>query len=272
LRSPKLELAVDDADTLASVYRRAIEHWQPKVSTDSQAHPENLMSVIYWHSFYLPEDESGLQLRYESSTDLILIDEDGRARWNLGVDEIPYEYLVRAGQQGLIRGDPLRPYLPMLLPQGGGGFQVGWETLLTAWKILEALLVARGTYALGNEARQRLLDRLRRRHVVEVHGDEWATRGGAARNVARTLDRKAWLPDDLRVVMNVPTNQDAEDLLALFGHEPDSTGSFTIGEADEARILRLAEDDIFRTFVDGATDAEIRPRLERLLETGESPT
>jgi len=267
----KLQLAVDDADTLASVYRRAIEHWRPTVSADSQAHPENLMNVIYWHSFYLPEDESGLQLRYESATDLILIDEDGRARWNLGVDEIPYAHLVRAGQQGLIRGDPLRPYLPMLLPQGGGGFQVGWETLLTMWKILEALLVARGAYALGSEARQRLLDRLRRRHVVEAHSDEWAARGGGARNVARTLDRKEWLPEDLRIVMNVPTTQDAEDLLALFGHEPDTTGSFTISEADEARILRLAEDDIFRTFIDGAAGAEMRPRLERLLETGESP-
>lgn len=267
----KLWLAVDDADTLASVYRRAIEHWRPKVSADSQAHPENLMSVIYWHSFYLPEDESGLQLRYESATDLILIDEDGRARWNLGVDEIRYAHLVRAGQQGLIRGDPLRPYLPMLLPQGGGGFQVGWETLLTMWKILETLLVARGAYALGSEARQRLLDRLRRRHVVEAHSDEWAARGGGARNVARTLDRKAWLPEDLRIVMNVPTIQDAENLLALFGHEPDTTGGFTISETDEARILRLAEDDIFRTFIDGATDAEMRPRLEQLLETGEFP-
>ncbi len=267
----KLHLIVDGNDTLASVYRRAIEHWHPQVSVDSPAHPDDLMNVVYWASFYLPEDRPGLHLRYESPTDLILIDEEGRAQWNLGADEIPYGHLIRAGEQGLLRGDPLRPYLPMLLPQGGGGFQVSWETLLTTWKILEELLVARGVYSLGSEAQQRLLGRLRQRRAVEAHSDEWIARGGAARNVSRTIDRKGWSPDDLRIVMNVPTIQDAEDLLALFGHEPSSTGDYVISESDEARILRLAEDDVFNTFISGATDAELRPRLERLLATGKLP-
>jgi hypothetical protein len=267
----KLQLTVDGTETLTSVYQRAIEHWQPQVSADSSAHPENLMQVMYWAWFYLPEDELGFHDRYESPTELILINEEGRAQWNLRADEIPYGHLVRAGEQGLLRGDPLRPYLPMLLPQGGGGFQAGWETLLTTWKILEELLVARGVYSLGSEAQHRLLGRLRRRRVVEAHSDEWIARGGAARNVSRTIDRKAWSPDDLRIVMNVPTSQDAEDLLALFGHEPSATGDYVISESDEARILRLAEDDVFNTFISGATDAELRPRLERLLATGELP-
>jgi hypothetical protein len=267
----KLDLAVDGAETLASVYERAIEHWQPRVSADSLAQPENLMEVIYWVWFYLPEDERGLHHRYELATDLILVDEDGRARWNLAIAEIPYGHIVRAGQQGLLRGDPLRPYLPLLVPQGGGAFQVGWETLLSTWTILEALIVARGAYALGSEAQQLLLKRLRRRHVVEVHSAEWADRGGDPRNVSRTIDRKPWSPDDLRIVMNVPTIEDAEDLLALFGHEPNPAGEYVVSETDEARILRLAEEDVFDTFATGASDAELRPRLERLLATGELP-
>lgn len=267
----KLELAVEGTDTLASVYRRALQHWRPQVSPDSQGSPEDLMSVIYWVWFYVPEDEPRFHQRYESARDLVLIDEVGRGRWNLAIDEIPYEYLVRAGETGLLRGDPLRPYLPMLLPQGGGGFQVGWETLLTTWKILEGLLVARGAYILGAQARRRLLARLRRRHVVEAHSADWVARGGSARNVSRTLERKPWSAEDLRIIMNVPTVQDAEDLLALFGHDADSAGQYIVSEADEARLLRLAEDDVFNTFISGTSDAELRPRLERLLQTGKLP-
>ncbi|HEX9481818.1 MAG TPA: hypothetical protein VF927_06925 [Solirubrobacteraceae bacterium] len=40
---------------------------------------------------------------------------------------------------------------------------------------------------------------------------------------------------------------------------------------EEARILRLAEEDVFRTFRIGVTDEQLRPRLERLLQSGEAP-
>lgn len=267
----KLQLHVDAAETLASVYRRALDHWRPQISADSQAHPAELMNVIHWAWFYVPEDESRFHQRYEWATDLILVDADRRARWNFRADEIPYGWLVRSGDEGLLRGDPLRPYLPMLLPQGSSGFQIAWEALLTSWQVLEGLLVAYGAYKLGDEARDRLLGRLRRRHSIETHYPEWVERGGSARNVSRTLERKPWSLEDLRMIMGVPTAQVAEDLLAVFGYERTSDGQYIVSESDETRILRLAEEDVFNTFFAGATDAELRPRLERLLETGELP-
>jgi hypothetical protein len=267
----KLQLRVDPAETLASVYRRALEHWQPQISADSQAHPADPMDVIYWAWFYVPEDEPGFHQRYEWATDLILVDADQRARWNLQAHQIPYEWIVRAGEERLLRGDPLRPYLPMLLPQGGDGFQIAWETLQASWQVLEGLLVTYGAYKLGNEARDRLLSRLRRRHSIEMHSPDWVERGGSARNVSRTLERKPWSPEDLRIIMNVPTAQVAEDLLAVFGFERTAEGEYVVSESEEARVLRLAEDDVFNTFIAGASDAELRPRLERLLETGELP-
>jgi hypothetical protein len=266
-----LQLQVAPAETLASIYRRALEHWQPQISADSQARPTDLMDVISWAWFYIPEDEPGFHERYEWTTDLILVDADRHARWNRQAHEIPYEWLVRASSEGLLRGNPLRPYLPMLLPQGGGGYQIAWETLRTSWQVLEALLVAGGVYKLGNDARERLLSRLRRRHSIEVHSQEWAERGGNARNVSRTLERKPWLLEDLRMIMNVPTLEVAEDLLVIFGFEPAEGDEYVVSESDEARILRLAEDDVFSTFIAGASDDELRPRLERLLETGELP-
>ncbi len=87
----KLHLIIDGNDTLASVYRRAIEHWHPQVSADSPAHPDDLMNVVYWASFYLPEDEPGLHLRYESPTDLILMRRvvrngiSGRTKYLMGI-------------------------------------------------------------------------------------------------------------------------------------------------------------------------------------------
>jgi hypothetical protein len=267
----KLRLQVDATETLASVYRRALEHWQPQISPDSQAHPSDLMEVVYWAFFYLPEDEPGLHDRYEFATDLILVSANGHAKWNLGADAIPYEWLVRASDEGLLRGDPLRPYLPMLLPQGGGGFQIAWETLQTSWKVLEGLLVAYGAYKLGDAARDRLLDRLRRRHSIGTHSPGWVERGGSAQNVSRTLERKPWAPEDLRMIMNVPNVEVAQDLLALFGFDPGGDGQYVLSESDEARILRLAEDDVFNIFVGGATAEDLRPRLERLLETGDMP-
>jgi hypothetical protein len=268
----KLHLQVDAADTLTSVYRRALEYWRPQISADSQARPTEMMDVIHWAWFYVPEDESRFQQRYEWATDLILVDTDRRARWNLQADEIPYDWLVRSGEEGLLSGDPLRPYLPMLLPQGDGGFQIAWETLLISWRVLEGLLVAYGAYKLSKEARSRLLGRLRRRHSIETHYPEWVRRGGSARNVSRTLERKPWSLEDLRMIMNVPTAQIAEDLLAVFGYDRTADGSYIVSESEEARILRLADDDVFNTFSAGATEAQLRPRLERLLETGEPPS
>jgi hypothetical protein len=268
----KLQLDVNATETLASVYRRALEHWRPQISADSQAHPAEPMEVIYWAWFYVPADEDRFQQRYESAGDLILVDADRRARWNLQAHEIPYSWLVRSGEEGLLLGDPLRPYLPMLMPQGGGGFQIAWETLLTSWRVLEGLLVAYGAYKLSAEARERLLGRLRRRQHIEEHYPEWVERGGSARNVGRMLERKPWQLEDLRMIMNLPTAQAADDLLTVFGYERTEEGRYILSEAEEARILRLAEDDVFNTFFAGATDAQLRPRLEHLLETGRLPS
>jgi hypothetical protein len=268
----KLQLQVDAGETLASVYRRALAHWQPQISPDSQAQPADAMEVVHWAWFYLPEDEPRFHERYELATDLILVDADRSAWWNLEAHHIPYDWLVRAGEEGLLCGDPLRPYLPMLLPQGGDGFRIAWETLQTSWRVLEGLLVTYGAYELSNEARSRLLNRLKRRYSIETHSPEWVDRGGSASNVSRTLERKPWSPEDLRMIMDVPSAQVAEDLLAVFGFEPNASGEYVVSEGEEARILRLAEDDVFNTFVAGAGDAELRPRLERLLETGELPS
>lgn len=272
----KVHLDVEPSETLSSVYRRAIDQLQPQVSRDSPSHPEDLLTAFYWIWFYEPQDEEegGFERkRYERSENLILIDEHGHARWHASAENIRYGQIVRAAERGLLRGDPLRPYVAFLQPQGGGELKATWEVVQIAWKVLEALLVARGGVELGAEAKRRLLDRLRGRHVAEAHSVEWMQRGGDPQSVQRTFDRKPWSPEDLRIVMNVPTTEDAEQLLALFGHDPTASGEYEISETEEARLLRLAEDDAFETFVRGSelSESQIEGRLKHLLDTGEPP-
>jgi hypothetical protein len=273
----KLDLEVEPSESLSSVYRRAIDQLQPQVSPDSPSHPEDLLAALYWIWFYEPQDEEEdgfARKRYERPEDLILIDEQGHARWHASAEQIRYDEIVRAAERGLLRGDPLRPYLAFLQPQGGGELKATWEAVQIAWKVLEALLVARGGVALGAEANRRLLDRLRGRRVAEAHSVEWMQQGGDPHSVRRTFDRKPWSPEDLRIVMNVATTEDAERLLALFGHDPTASGEYEISETEEARLLRLAEDDAFETFVRGSgfSESQIEGRLKRLLDTGERPS
>jgi hypothetical protein len=253
---------------------RAINELQPRVSSDSQSHPDDLLSVLYWIWFYEPaDDERGGFSRklYERPEDLTPIDQAGRGRWNVAIDDLPYGDIVRAGEHGLLRGDPLRPYLGFMQPQGGGDLQTTWEGAQLAWQALEYLLVARGALGLTAEVRQRLLDRLRGRRVAEAHSADWMARGASPTSVKRTFDCKPWSPEDLRIVMHVPTVEDAKLLLSLFGHEPTASGVYAISEASEARLLRLAEDDVFETLVGGhkPREGELESKLERLLRTGE---
>jgi hypothetical protein len=71
---------------------------------------------------------------YEVAEDIIVVEADGTARWNLTTEQITVDHLLRSADRGLLRGDPLRPYLVLLLPQGGEAFQTAWEAALAAWQ------------------------------------------------------------------------------------------------------------------------------------------
>jgi hypothetical protein len=185
-------------------------------------------------------------------------------------EEIIYGDLVRSGEHGLLRGDPLRPYLPLLQPQGGGGLQFTWETIQEIWRVLDVLLTARGAVALGAEARDRITGRLKGRRVVADHAEEWQERGGDLTRVRETLERKPWAPDDLRMIMNLQDEQEAKEILTLFGFEPAPSGLYEFSEDAEARLLRLTQDDVFATIA-GADPDLLQARLEKLVETGELP-
>ena len=78
-----------------------------------------------WVSFYEQGDDGGIPQTkvYEVAEEIIVVEADGTARWHLTAKQITVDHLLRSADRGLLRGDPLRPYLVLLLPQGGEAFQ-----------------------------------------------------------------------------------------------------------------------------------------------------
>jgi hypothetical protein len=110
-----------------------------------------------------------------------------------------------------------------------------------------------------------------RKLLAEQHGDLLA-RGGSAWAVRETLERRPWTLDDLRIVMNLPSKQAAEEMLELFGFSRGASGEYDLGEDEEARLLRLAEDEVFYTLRMGLENESARlDRLKTLFRTGNAP-
>jgi hypothetical protein len=118
-------------------------------------------------------DEDNLNNKYyEQARALVTVDDPGHAQWQRDQDQIPFGDLVRAAEYGLVRGDPLKPYLVLQLPQGAGGYQVAWEVLLRTWEVLEGIRVT-GEAA---EFVARLPERLAGRKVVEDNKQRFTDR------------------------------------------------------------------------------------------------
>jgi hypothetical protein len=264
----KLQLTVADEETLDSVLRRAVEIAQPRAVPGSPGFTEDPMSVVYWMWFYEAADENGLREKYyEVDTDLILIDVDGHARWNVTRDRIRFSDLDRSGRMGLLRGDPLRPYLVLLLPQGSFNIQLAWEATRLTWEVLGGLLATRQALKLGAAQLAALRRRLRGASVVAAHHDAWASRGGGPGELRRLIERKPWDVEDLRMVMGLETSEEARAVLEIFGCAADPTGRYGLSADLEARILRLAEEEALNRGGEGApSPGELRERVQWLID------
>jgi hypothetical protein len=118
----KVVLTVEDDESLESVYRRAIEAIQPRAVPQAEGTVPDPLDSVYWVWFYEPSDEANaLHKYYETPRDLVGV--DGLARWNRDRGQIPCGDLIRSGNDGLLHGDPLRPYLVLQWPQAEARFR-----------------------------------------------------------------------------------------------------------------------------------------------------
>lgn len=271
-----VELAVLPADSLASIYRRAIDDLQPRVDKSSQFVPSDAMEVVRWAWFYEPADANGIPARtkaWETAEDLVTVDELGLARWHRSAEDIPFADLVRASEHGLLRGDPFRPYLVLVLPQGGDAFQTAWEVVQFAWAVTGHVLTAR---ELGRLIGQRL-NRQRMQQslddgipAVAKHSHSLAQRGGGPLELARTLERKPWPLEELRMLLGVDNDEDVAAIVGIFGLRPNADGLYELSEDEESRLLDVIAREARRAQPDWDDETPLE-RLKTLLTTGDFP-
>ena len=274
----KVALTVDPEETLASVYQRTIDKLQPEIrfgpSFPEESFRGALVDVVQWAWFYEPADEHGISDHkvWEVASQLITVGEDGLAAWGREARDIPYADLVRAGDAGLLRGDALRPYVAFLLPQfDGGALQLAWDTFRTTLEIVgDVLTVREVTRLAAGISRRRLERKLEAGRVIALHQDQWVRRRGGPRGIQQTVDRRPWTGDDLRILLGLSSDEEAKDLLALFGVRPDDTGRFDVSEEVELALLSAITEAASRGDLD-PSDAQTRQRIEEALETGALP-
>ena len=117
-------LQVSQSESLADVQRRAIAAFDPQIDMAADPALRAPVDRPYFAWFHEPQDEvqglPGREGRWQAVRDLITIDSDGLARFNREAEEILYGDLLRAAEADLLEaGDPYRPYVVLLHPQGG---------------------------------------------------------------------------------------------------------------------------------------------------------
>ena len=262
---PKVELQVEDDETLAGVLRRAADHFNvPPPDWDDERDVLNIVTRI---DFY--NSDRALMLRDE----LVLLDEEGHARWTWHWKDEPYSEIIRAGEAGNLGGDPRRPYL-MLQPGIGNGVLPDFPTLLELWDLLwndvgEELL--KGA-ALAELARRAIRRARRASEPIESNYAKWAANGGRPDNVRKLLNAHAWDTERLGEVLGCSPEQ-AEAFLLGFGHVRGSDGLWRPGDDPESRFIWVTAHLIVQA---PATQRKflmqlMEDRLRELSDTGQVP-
>lgn len=260
----KVTLEIDGDETLRAVFDRAIADIAPEYDEGWEGVGE-FIDLVYWVSFYLPEDDTkGLpQPRWTPAHQLPVVGPDGRARWGLGLDA-PYDDLVRAADHGVLEGDPRRPYL-ILQPPGGDELSMTWTVVKTALEIAASI-----------EGGLAIKDRIRRRigrgtEVIDRHAEDWTAHGADPLDVKRMLERRPWESRDLAILLGIDDDE-VEPLLNVLGFDLDADGRWSPSETEEARLLRMIEDETYLSFGPFVSaERQYRERAAQLMETGERP-
>jgi hypothetical protein len=176
------------------------------------------IDMLVYASFWQDDDQQPTKTAFGSRrldepsrkhTVLVIRDADGRALWRGPPFDATVGELIDAAEHGLLEGDPLRPYLVLVVPQGDVGVVLQWAALQRelemAWHLTGALATLAGAVS-GIEWIKRRLRRADAAKAVEKHAPDWKSRGAA--------------PDDLRELF-AATPRSTEKIAALLGCSED---------------------------------------------------
>ena len=87
---------------LTTSNRQAIAALRPQAVPGGPAYVEDPYEVVRWVWFYEPADDGGIPQTkvYEVAEDIIVVEADGTARWNLTAEQITVDHLLRSADGG----------------------------------------------------------------------------------------------------------------------------------------------------------------------------
>lgn len=154
----KVSFDVTESDTLGDVIDQAAEQFGvTPASGPGVPVARRVSEAIDCVSFYRPSDERGGG-SYDVerwSRAIRLVDDHGRPSWVLRWSEIRMAELLASAESGLVDGDPLRPYLWPVIPQGESLAQLA-DALWIVWMWWGQALTARETLRLAREGLRRV--------------------------------------------------------------------------------------------------------------------
>lgn len=270
----KLTFEVEETDALGAVLRRALQALDvpgPPSPGGGAFDP----AFIGFYSAHRQDDFGRLQ------PEVTLLDERNRVRWTGRWLDEPMSEFLRAGDAGVLDGDPRRPYL-ILQPGIGNGVLVDWQTLVELWKlwwdVADKAAILGGLWALWEGASRRLKNRQgptppESPEIVSGLYANWQANGGRPDNFLHFLGQRPWPLDDLAEALGC-TREQAEALLIGFGHERNSAGLWVPGTSEAARLIRDNAEFVIQAGMTTRLDAvedTLRNRAKRFQRTGEAP-
>ena len=270
---PKVEVEADENEPLRAVLRRAASAFEIEPIPSDEGFDPWTWDDPAFIAFYHPERDAEFgQLRHE----VTLLDENGHVRWTFDwLDEPVREYL-KAGEAGILDGDPRRPYL-LLQPGIGNGILVDWPTFIELWRlwwdIADKAAIVGGLLALREYLRRKPTVADDAPGVTESHYADWERNGARPDNFAAFLGQRPWHLEDLADAIG-STPAEAEALLIGFGHERNSAGLWVPGTSEPAKLLRGQAEFIIHAGMTTRRDAVeqvLRERLEGLERDGSTP-
>lgn len=203
---------------------------------------EEAMRVVVYAGFRRPDDDepmdgaAGALRRNQKSRHLrvlVVRDSRGRAVWRRPPFDATVAELIDAAEQGLFVGDPLRPYLVLVVPQGDLGLLGEWaafqKELETAWYLTGAFSTVVGALS-GVEWVKKRLARRDAAKVVERNAVDWESRGAAPQDLRRLLASRPMHAGEVASLLGC-SEREAEAILWAYGFTPKGPGKKWVDSA-----------------------------------------
>lgn len=246
---------------------------------------ETVVDHLAFAAFHCLDDDEvvnshGIQrrnARLGSTAVAVVRDERGRAVWKRPPFEATMAELIDAADADLIEGDPLQPYLVLVIPQGELGLLAEWtqlvENLKLLWDIAGAMAQIGGAWAFLDLVRQVAKRRTSTAETIAANASDWSKRGARPDDLVALLQMRPRTSEEIGALLGC-SDGEAEALLWGLGCA-ERDGLWHWRGDDVANFIAddLELDQMFANYRGrGSVKREFERRMRQLGEGGQAPS